>query len=54
MADKLAAGNLEVELAQHVAAGRSPETIAARLYADFGIEVTGATIGNWLNAEAVK
>ena len=50
MADRLAGGNLDRILFELNAAGLSPETISLRLYAEYGIEVTGQTIGNWLSA----
>lgn len=47
MADRLAQGALQEQLRQHLAAGRSYDAIARHLFADFGIEVTRGTVGNW-------
>lgn len=48
MADRLAGGDLEQILLSYRDAGLSPDAIAARLYAEYRIEVTGTTITNWL------
>lgn len=47
MADRLAGGTLADQLREHLAAGRSYDAIARHLFADFGIEVTRGTVGNW-------
>lgn len=48
MADKLAKGRLEERLTELDDAGDSWDTISRKLYAEFGIEATGQTIGGWL------
>lgn len=48
MADRLAGGKLTAILRDLRTRGLSPERIASRLYAEYGIEVTGATVANWL------
>jgi hypothetical protein len=50
MADRLAGGQLERILHGFTDAGLKPDAIAARLYADHGIEGTGVTISSWLTA----
>ena len=47
MADRLAGGKLADILAEHAAAGRSLRQITLRLYADYGIEVSPATVQAW-------
>jgi len=41
-------GNLAELIATMTDAGLSPDKIAARLYADHGVDVTGRTIARWL------
>lgn len=48
MADRMAGGNLAALILADKAAHFSAEEIARRLYADFGIEVTGQTLRRWL------
>jgi len=52
MADRLAGGDLDSTLRQMKANGDSFNTIAKRLYADYGVDVTGQTVANWLKALA--
>lgn len=47
MADQVAGGNLESRMRELRAEGHSFNAIAARLYAESGVEVTGATVGTW-------
>ena len=48
MADRLAGGQLGQILLQLQARGLAADSIAARLYASYGIETTGTTVSNWL------
>lgn len=48
MADRLAGGNLADMIRAMREDDLSPDQIAARLYADHRIEVTGRTIARWL------
>jgi len=48
MADRLADGNLAEVLGALSEQGLSPESIAARLYRDYGIEAAGMTVRRWL------
>lgn len=48
MADRLTDGKLAELLRVYRGAGDSFQTIARRLFADHGIEVTDQTINNWL------
>ena len=41
-------GNLPDILLDMTEAGLSPDKIAARLYAEHGVDVTGRTIARWL------
>ena len=50
MADRLAGGALEAILRGLRADGESYDTIAKRLYADHGVDVTGQTVQNWWTA----
>jgi len=50
MADRLAGGNLESALTDLRAEGLSYESIAARLFATYGIEVSPPTVRAWLRA----
>lgn len=50
MADKLAAGALDSILADLAGQGLSYAGIAARLFADHGIEVSAPTVGAWLRS----
>lgn len=50
MADRLADGDLVAILQKMKAAGDSNGTIAKRLYADHGIDVTAQTVSNWWTA----
>lgn len=50
MADRLAGGNLDAELVSLRAEGLSYESIAARLFAAHGIEVSPPTVRSWLLA----
>ena len=47
MADRLADGELFVILCRMKARGDSNDTIAKRLYAEHGIDLTSQTISNW-------
>lgn len=47
MADRLADGELVAILRKMKAEGDSTHTIAKRLYAEHGIDVTAQTVGNW-------
>lgn len=47
MADQLLDGNLEQILKAYQDDSLSFDAIAARLYADHGIEVTGSTVRTW-------
>lgn len=47
MADRLAEGELVAILRKMKAEGDSFGTIAKRLYADHGIDVTAQTVANW-------
>lgn len=48
MADRLTGGTLADTIRGYRTAGLSPDQIAARLYADHGVEVTGRTLRRWL------
>lgn len=48
MADRLADGHLDTVLARLQAEGLSADSIAARLYAEHGIEASRPTIVAWL------
>lgn len=50
MADRLADGKLDQVLVGMRAEGLSYESIAARLFATYGIEVSPPTVGVWLRA----
>lgn len=50
MANRLAEGHLDEILAEYFAQGLSADAIAARLFADHGIEASRPTIVSWLNA----
>jgi hypothetical protein len=47
MADRLAGGKLADELARHAAEGHSLRQISLHLFADYGIEVSAATVQAW-------
>lgn len=47
MADRLVKGDLATILRQMKAEGDSNGTIAKRLYAEHGIDVTAQTVANW-------
>lgn len=52
MADRLAGGQLWSVIEKQRGAGSSLNDIARLLHDDYGIEVTGQTIANWLNSES--
>lgn len=47
MADRIAGGALEAIVGGLRASGESFDTIAKKLYADYGIDVTSQTVANW-------
>lgn len=47
MADRLTGGILAETLIRYRSEGLSFDAIAARLWADHGIEVSGSTVRNW-------
>lgn len=47
MADRMAGGRLEAILGGLRASGESFDTIAKRLYAEHGIDVSSQTVANW-------
>lgn len=49
MADRMAGGSLSAILTGLKASGASFDTIAKRLYADHGIDVSSQTVANWLS-----
>lgn len=49
MADRLAGGTLAVQIAAYRARGVSYDRIAALLYAEHHIEVSGPTIKTWVD-----
>lgn len=49
-ADRSCGGKLAEILAQSRADGLSYASIAARLFADYGIEVSAPTVGAWLRS----
>ena len=51
MADVLAGGRLAAIITEHRDAGRSLNDISRQLHADYGIEVSGQTIANWIEAD---
>lgn len=48
MADRMASGRLVEIILTDQRAGYSAEEVARRLYADYGIELSGQTIRQWL------
>lgn len=50
MADRMAGGALGAILGGLKASGASFDTIAKRLYAEHGIDVSSQTVANWLAA----
>ncbi len=47
MADRLTGGTLAATIRGYRSEGLTPDQIAARLYADHGVEVTGRTLRRW-------
>lgn len=49
MADRLTGGKLRELIAGYRAENLSPDQIAARLYAEYGVDVVGRTIRRWID-----
>jgi hypothetical protein len=54
MADRLAGGDLAAILGQERSERKSLSRIARDLFAEYGIDVTPQTVGNWCDALGIE